>query len=229
MRVPGFTKHWAEFVAGYLRTEEEFAVIRELLDLKPSFNILDLGCGPGRFAPLFEQSGCTYVGIDTNGAQLEVAPRSDATDYIEGECSEVLKDIESATQDGALSWFASLGFHGQEKDQALFHEVHRVLRPGARLAISVLNADKPHVLDRVLCRAADGTVLAEFGSYDTTEHTVKVEFYEITPDLHTTYEVGTQQFYTSMELRSMLVKEGFSVHFHEVEADSPYIILYGEK
>src|SRR6185503_5601510 len=50
------------------------AVIRREMNLSPGVRTLDLGCGPGAFADLFEAGD--YVGVDLNARYIDHARRT---------------------------------------------------------------------------------------------------------------------------------------------------------
>jgi ubiquinone/menaquinone biosynthesis C-methylase UbiE len=133
-------------VRGVLATRE----LAELAAFKPSDHVLDVGSGIGgtsRF--LNHEAGCRVTGIDLTQEFVDVANWLTAAQGQQGKVSFVqgsaLKTpFEDAAFDGA--WMQHVNMNIADKP-ALFKEVARVLKPGARFAMHEIladQADQPH-------------------------------------------------------------------------------------
>jgi SAM-dependent methyltransferase len=103
------------------------------LRVGPDDLVADVGCGPGTSAlQLAREAGCAVIGID-------LVPPADSEDprvrFISGDAEAL--PLDDASVDGALCECALCTF--PDKHRAIT-ELARVLRPGARLALSDLTA-----------------------------------------------------------------------------------------
>ena len=115
--------------------------IVDLLELKPSDQVLDLGCGTGVLCKMIGEhldlsSGGAVIGIDAAGKMIDVARKKRGASNVrfEAMAAEQLA-FENERFDAVVS---SLFFHHiplDLKEKALA-EAHRVLKPGGRLVIA---------------------------------------------------------------------------------------------
>jgi arsenite methyltransferase len=104
------------------------------LRVGPGDLVVDVACGPGTSAlQLARETGCVVIGVD-------LAPPPDPADdprvrFVCGDAEAL--PLEDASVDGALCECALCTFPGKA---AAAGELARVLRPGARLALSDLTA-----------------------------------------------------------------------------------------
>lgn len=115
--------------------------IVDLLDLKPSDQVLDLGCGTGVLCKMIGEhldtsSGGSVTGIDAAGKMIDVARKKRGASNVRFEAMAAEKmAFENERFDAVVS---SLFFHHiplDLKEKALA-EAHRVLKPGGRLVIA---------------------------------------------------------------------------------------------
>jgi len=110
--------------------------------------VADLGCGPGWYGALLRRRGFKVVGLDLSRAMLREARRSAAgVGLVRGDLARL--PFARASLDGA--WARNTYMHlpaGQLP--GAFAELHRVLRPGARIALSLgsLEALGPNARER---------------------------------------------------------------------------------
>jgi arsenite methyltransferase len=103
------------------------------LRVGPDDLVADVGCGPGTSAlQLAREAGCAVIGIDLVPPVVSEDPR---VRFISGDAEAL--PFDDASVDGALCECALCTF--PDKHRALT-ELARVLRPGARLALSDLTA-----------------------------------------------------------------------------------------
>src|SRR5262249_18351714 len=104
------------------------ATIRREMDLGPGVRTLDLGCGPGAFADLFEKGD--YVGVDLNARYIDHARKARKGAFVVGDARKV--DLPDARFDQILIF--GLLHHLPDPDvSAVLAECRRLLRPGGRL------------------------------------------------------------------------------------------------
>jgi ubiquinone/menaquinone biosynthesis C-methylase UbiE len=111
--------------------------LAEFMDLWPGMHLLDVGCGIGGPARYFASRGCRVTGIDLTEEFLgvaEVLTRMVKLDRdVEFRRASALQlPFDSKTFDGAYEIHAGMNFADKP---AIFREVARVLKPGARFAI----------------------------------------------------------------------------------------------
>jgi ubiquinone/menaquinone biosynthesis C-methylase UbiE len=122
------------------QTEYDQKIV-ELLDLKPTDKVLDLGCGTGVLCRMIGKlldvdSGGNVIGIDAAGKMIEVARKKRGAPNIHFEvmAAENLS-FENQKFDAVVS---SLFFHHVPLDlkEKALSEAYRVLKPGGRLVIA---------------------------------------------------------------------------------------------
>ena len=117
------------------------AVIRRDLRVGQGLRTLDLGCGPGAFADLF--NGDDYVGADLNARYIDHARRHRPGTFLVSDARRV--DLPDARFDQVLI-FGLLHHLPDDDVRAVLSEARRLLVPGGRIlaiedipAISRLN------------------------------------------------------------------------------------------
>jgi len=112
--------------------ENDFKAIRAVigrdLRLGQGLRSLDLGCGPGAFADLFD--GDDYVGADTNPRYIEHARRTRRGAFIVGDARKL--ELPDARFDQVLI-FGLLHHLPDEDVRAVLGEARRLLVAGGRL------------------------------------------------------------------------------------------------
>jgi ubiquinone/menaquinone biosynthesis C-methylase UbiE len=126
------------------------AIVRRELRLGQGLRSLDLGCGPGAFADLFELDD--YVGVDMNRRYIEHARRTRKGTFVVGDARKL--ELPDRRFDQVLI-FGLLHHLPDEDVRAVLAECRRVLEPGGRVlaiedipAISRLNLIG-HLIHRV--------------------------------------------------------------------------------
>ena len=114
----------------------ERAAILRALRAAPGQRILDLGTGTGVFARALHAAGARVVGVDQAEAMLrEGRRRAPALSFVRGTIDRL--PVPDASFDGACA-VTVLEFVADPA--AVVAEACRVLRPGGRLVVGVLNA-----------------------------------------------------------------------------------------
>jgi SAM-dependent methyltransferase len=120
------------FVRGIL--ENDFRAIRSTirreLDLGPSARTLDLGCGPGAFADLFEAGD--FVGVDLNARYIDHARRTRKGAFIVSDAKHV--DLPDARFDQILI-FGLLHHLPDDEVRGVLSECRRLLAHGGRVLV----------------------------------------------------------------------------------------------
>jgi arsenite methyltransferase len=112
------------------------------LRVGPDDLVADVACGPGSSAlQLAHEAGCAVVGVDLAPPAVSEDPR---VRFISGDAEAL--PLDDASVDGALCECSLCTFPDKHRAAA---ELARVLRPGARLALSDLTA-RPEKLPKSL-------------------------------------------------------------------------------
>lgn len=126
------------------RAEQSCDALVSLLGLAPGAKILDLACGPGRFALPLAKRGFRVVGLDICEVYLEQA-RAKAKEhglqieFVHGDMRAVPFENEF---DAVINLFTSFGYFEQEEDHLqVLREVHKCLKPGGRFLLELQNRD----------------------------------------------------------------------------------------
>ncbi len=177
-------------------TVQEVAFLISLLKLKAGDRILDVGCGPGRHSLEFARHGIRAVGVDVSGGFVEVARRRAVDEGLDA--TFLVQDATAlhfeAEFDAAVSLCeGAFGICGGE--DVLLAGVHRALKPGGRLVVTVL-----HALHEVANAGFDPTrcVTTETATLRSPQGEVRE------------MELSTRS-YTSPELDRMFSAAGFTV------------------
>jgi ubiquinone/menaquinone biosynthesis C-methylase UbiE len=123
--------------------------------------VLDVGCGPGFWARHLTRLGVDYVGIDISPRSVALARRSLELHGLRGRI-EVGNAEALPFDDESFDAVISEGvIHHTPDTRACIDEIHRVLRPGGRAAVSVyhrgllLRSPLLFALTKGVMRAAD--------------------------------------------------------------------------
>ena len=201
---PAFARIWREqslgsdYPAGFehisFLTLTEMQSMATALALPPGATLADLGCGmggPGLW--IARETQAHVVGIDISTVALDPARAralafgmSERAQYAQGAFDDT--GLDTASVDGAMSVDA---FQYAPDKQAALHEIARILRPGARLALVCFELDPERLAGVPILGVdpvADYRPLLEQAGFE-------VERYEETPDWHDrvarTYEALT--------------------------------------
>jgi len=141
-------RHWARRIV--YRNWQRFHGVRRLelatlsryLELSPGQRVLDLGSGKGAFCGVLARSGHAAVGVDPSLAALSIARKDvDPAGRFLVAAGETLP-LASETFDRAVSVCV---LEHTKDDRKVLSEIHRALKPGAVLALSVDCLNSPYV------------------------------------------------------------------------------------
>lgn len=126
------------------RAEQSCDALVSLLGLQLGAKILDLACGPGRFAIPLAKRGFRVVGLDICEAYLEQA-RAKAQEhrlqieFVHGDMRAIPFENEF---DAVINLFTSFGYFEREEDHLqVLREVYKSLKPNGRFLLELMNRD----------------------------------------------------------------------------------------
>jgi SAM-dependent methyltransferase len=182
------------------RSAREAAFAARALGLREGDRVLDLCCGEGRHLREWPRA----VGVDLHLPSLRGLPAA---------CAEMRAlPLRSSSLDAVISLFSSFGYlENDEEDGRVLREIARVLRPGGRLLIDLLNRE--HALagfaESVQRVEADGTLVVEQRRFEAATSRLATSFVIVTPDGSRTDSVGhSLRLYTLTEMARMLAASG---------------------
>lgn len=109
--------------------------------LKPSSDILDLGCGPGLYTKRLAAQGHRVVGIDFSRRSIEYAQQDAQANRLKIRYlyQNYLTMDYAGEFDLILMIYCDFGVLNDEERHTLLTKVHKALRPGGRFIFDVFN------------------------------------------------------------------------------------------
>lgn len=158
-----FYRHWAdEFDESRKNAWDSWArIVSEVKELGPIDNVLDLGCGNGRFASFLDDNGLSelnYMGIDSEPQLIEHARKKLPNKHFEFEVSTLDDALKSATKHKLIVCFG------------VFHHL-----PGKQYRQEVLNSfsDKLDVNGIAVLSLWQPHLLKNFATKTSTSHSIE--------------------------------------------------------
>jgi len=103
-------------------------------------NVLDIGCGDGRYSELFARSGASVIATDLSAPGIEIARKKHAHQNIRYSVGDVsAADAEPGSMNLVLANMVVPSIGSVEKLDELFAQARKMLRPDGRFIVSVLH------------------------------------------------------------------------------------------
>jgi ubiquinone/menaquinone biosynthesis C-methylase UbiE len=126
-------------------TGKETDFLIRALEIEPQDKVLDEACGVGRHSLELARRGFKHVtGLDfTRGYLKEAISKAEheglAVEFVHGD----MKDLPFADEsfDAVYNFYTSFGYFSDRENELVIKEVARVLKPGGRFLLDVVNRD----------------------------------------------------------------------------------------
>jgi SAM-dependent methyltransferase len=137
-------RFWQHFRASLLsgtsrqQAAEKTGPLVELLGLQPGDAVLDLCCGPGRYAIELARRGFRVTGVDRTQFYLDEAGRRAEAAGLEVELvrADMREFVRASGFDACINMYSSFGyFEDQDEDRKVARNVFECLKPGGRFLI----------------------------------------------------------------------------------------------
>jgi ubiquinone/menaquinone biosynthesis C-methylase UbiE len=194
-------------------TSAEVDFIVETLALPAGAFLLDLCCGWGRHVIRLAQRGLTVAGQDLSAYHIELGRKQAeeagvAVTWLEGDMRKIPLPDESV--DAVINMFTAFGYFDDEGNQTVLEEVSRVLRPGGRFLLDVINRDN---LMRIYRETdwrenEDGTFILERRRWDGLAGRIHAEWTIVDPQGGRRTRCHDERIYTLQELKLRLSGAG---------------------
>lgn len=178
-------------------------------------SVLDLCCGPGRFAIPLARMGYEVTGVDSTSFLLDIARnRASVEDMsLELVSCDMREFFRESSFDLVISMFTSFGYFSDRRDNmTVLRNARGSVRPGGRMIIETMGKEVlASVFSPVTCdETEDGRVLIQ-------RHSINDDWTMIENDwilLKDRTLLGRWKFshwiYSGAELRGMLMEAGFA-------------------
>lgn len=195
----------------------------ESMPVHPDAHVLDVTCGPGLYAVALAERGCQVTGIDFGPAAIAYARELAAASGVAKRCTFLQQDVREmvlppANFDAALLLYGQLAVFERSEAQALLATIAAALKPGATLAVELLNQARVDKADSTWWYTDDTGLWGERPFLHLGERTwlpeeaLSVERFQIL-DLESgalDEIVLCDQTYRTAEMGAMLREAGFS-------------------
>jgi SAM-dependent methyltransferase len=189
-------------------------VVREL-EITPDDRVLDLCCGFGRHLGALDRRGITAIGLDLSLLLLRRVERQEpARRVVCGDMRRLPFGGGEAAFTVVVNFFTSFGYFDSDEENALaLHEMARVLAPGGRFSIDLLNARSSvaALAPRTMRRAGPFEVLEE-RSFDPKTRRIEKRITLTVPqtDEQRSY-FESVRVYEPQEIRELVERSGLTV------------------
>ena len=217
------------------RTAQEVRFLEEVLP-GDGAHVLDVGCGMGRHAIPLARKGYRVTGLDLSDVLLTRARRrKSAVRWVRADMSRI--PLAGGSCDAVISMFSSLGYFEEESaNYRVLSEIARVLHPGGRLVVEMVNRDFLIVHAPVQSWFAKGglTVL-EARKFDLLTGRSEVDVTVLEGGDRRVYHHSIR-LYTATELATLLASVGIETldvvgdfDAAPLTTEAPHMILVGER
>jgi SAM-dependent methyltransferase len=137
----GYGQRWG-LRAPSEQVRREAGTLWDLLQLSKTARVIDIACGHGRHALALAERGVTVVGLDSavtllSRARELQAERKIGASWVRGDMRRL--PFRAACLDAAILMDAFGFFDREDENEAVLLEAARVLAPGGRLLLKVVN------------------------------------------------------------------------------------------
>jgi 2-polyprenyl-3-methyl-5-hydroxy-6-metoxy-1,4-benzoquinol methylase len=180
----------------------------------PGPEVLDLGCGPGRFAVPLAQQGFHVTGVDRTVFLLEKARmRAEAAQVGIDWVQQDMRDfVRPAAFDLTISMFTSFGyFEDRRDDLTVLRNILRSLKPDGACVLDVLGKERAaRILEPTTAEPLpDGAILVKRCQVVDDWTRVRTELIVVREGTTRTFKFAVT-LYSGQELRDRLESVGFS-------------------
>lgn len=193
------------------------------LRLPADARLFDVTCGPGLYAVAFARRGCAVTGVDFSPAAIDYAHDLARTEGVLAQCEFLRQDVRAMHDigggfDGAILLYGQLAVMTRAEAQLVLGQIAGALKPGARLAVELLDPNRVDKTDSTWWFTDDGGLWGDapflhLGErFWLAEENLSVERYQI---VH--LETGAMdeiqlcdQVYLPEEMSAMMRDAGFS-------------------
>lgn len=184
--------------------------------------VLDIGCGTGVFAVELARRGFTVIGVDPAAAMLDIAGRRDggqAVHWIHGSVDDV---PDSCADLAVMMGHVAQYFVDDDEWTHALGQVHRILRPGGRVAFETRNPAIDWAGEWTRERTEEvypHPTGGEFTSWvevvdvtgDPDSYTLTHHAHSLLPDGRHLVAPETLRFRSAAEIASSLIGAGFEI------------------
>jgi len=199
-----------------LNTDREVEFVVNALDVPPPTRLLDLCCGWGRHAVRLAQRGYSVSGLDLSTYHIELARSASheagvSVEWIEGDMRQI--PFGDATFGAVINMFTAFGYFDDQENQQVLEQVARVLAPGGRFLIDVINRDYLMSVFRETDwrEESDGRLILERRRWDADRGRINAEWILIDADGRRRVHAHDERVYTLQELEPLLSSVGLRV------------------
>ncbi len=193
------------------------------LGLTAGARLFDVTCGPGLYAVAFARRGCAVTGVDFSPAAIDYARDLARAEGVSARCEFLRQDVRAMHDigggfDGAILLYGQLAVMTRAEAQSVLAQIAGALKPGARLAVELLNPERVDKTDSTWWFTDDGGLWGDapfmhLGErFWLAEENLSVERYQIVR-----LETGEMdeiqlcdQVYSPEEMAAMMRAAGFS-------------------
>ena len=198
------------------QTDAEVAFAEEALGLTEPSDVLDLCCGPGRHSVRLARDGHRVTGVDISAYNLEVAAERAAEFGVDVAWSEAdMREtgLGESSQDAVINLFTAFGFFDDAENQRVLEEVARVLQPGGRLLVDLVNRDSlmGRFRPRMWGERHNGALLFQEHAFDSATGRQTTRWNVIKADGERISQSFTVRIYTLQELEVRMAQAGLRV------------------
>lgn len=134
----------ADYLAVYAHRDQASAAreVAFLIEQGLSGRVLDLCCGQGRHLIAMRSAGLDAHGLDLSHELLVRSPGLEGGATVQGRIvrgDQRALPFASESHDAVALLFSSFGYHDDAGDLGVLREVRRILRPGGRVFLDLMN------------------------------------------------------------------------------------------